>query len=106
MAWKGQRKAIPVPSPAPELTFPGEGALAHTRVTELNEGVGTLLQPQAGQQDVPATYVPVNQILVLLGWQRREKCMVSRVEPRSHRPALPCKAPPQRDSHVKMTVVK
>lgn len=81
MAWKGQRKAIPWPSPAPELTFPGEGALAHARVTELDEGVGTLLQPQAGQHDVPATYVPVNQILVLLGWQRRGKCMVPRVGP-------------------------
>lgn len=31
--WKGQGKAIPVPSPTPELTLPGEGSLAHTRIT-------------------------------------------------------------------------
>lgn len=79
LSHQGQRgrKPVPVASPARVLTLPGEGGQAHTGVTQLDEGAGALRQPQPCQQDVPATHVPVNQVLVLLGWQTRREGMAS-----------------------------
>jgi hypothetical protein len=69
--WKEQGKPDPVPSPTWVLTFPGEGAQTHARVTQLDKWAGALRQPRASQQDVTATHVTMNQVLILLGWETR-----------------------------------
>lgn len=52
------------------ITFPREHGEADAGVAELHEGLGSLLQPLAGQQDVLGADVAVNQVFILL-WKTK-----------------------------------